>query len=87
MRNEQFTLRPTFRRPGFVNLPECSAHEIYSKLKRFLIDPAAPRVLQDDELNQIMYSECWGLGGGVVYDQATGLELRNGILTCNGRLD
>jgi hypothetical protein len=87
MRNELLALRPPFRQLGILNLPECSTHEIYSKLKRFLIEPAAPGVVQNDELNQIVYTECGGLGGGVICDQTAGLELSNGILACNGGLN
>jgi hypothetical protein len=84
MRNKQFALSPAFRGRGILNVPECSTHKFYSELVRFLIEPAAPRVLQDYKLNQIVYAEGWGLGGRVICDQTTGLELSNGILACNG---
>jgi hypothetical protein len=41
---------------------------------------AAPRVLQDDELNQIVNAECRGRGGGVIRNQTSGLEVSDSIL-------
>jgi hypothetical protein len=87
MWNKQLALRPPLRRIGIRYLLECSACELYGKLKRFLITPTAPRVIQDDELNEVMYAQCWGLGGSVIRDQTMSLEVINGILACNGRLD
>jgi hypothetical protein len=41
-------------RLDILNLPECGARELYSNLEQFLMEPAALRVLQDDELNEVM---------------------------------
>jgi hypothetical protein len=66
-------------RQDILNLPECGARELYSELKQFLVESAALRVLQDDELNKIMYAEGWGLGDGVICHQTASLEVSNGI--------
>jgi hypothetical protein len=70
-----------------LNLPECGARKPYSDLEQFLVEPAAPGVLQDNELNKIMYAEGWGLGAGIICHQTTGLEVSDGILACEGGLD
>jgi hypothetical protein len=57
MWNKELTSRPPFRRRDILNLPECGAHELHSKLKQFLVKPGALRVLQDNEPNQIVYAE------------------------------
>jgi hypothetical protein len=87
MRDNQLASRPPFMRLDILNLPECGTHELYSELEQSLDQPTAPRVLQDNELNEVMYAESWGLGASVICHQTTGLEVSDGILACDGGFD
>ena len=87
MGDEKLASRPPLMRPHILNLTKCGGHEIYSEFEQLSIKPSALRVLQDNELNKVVYAECWGFGAGVKGDETTGLEMGDSILARKRRLD